>query len=54
MPTQKRLSGKNYIDLVENEHERHALDLPPATVRAVKDYLLRLIEAMRGARNEPT
>ena len=53
MLTQKRLSGRNYIDLVEDEHERHSTELPPAAVRAIKDYLLGLIEAVRSARNEP-
>ncbi len=40
MLTQKRLSGRNYIDLVDDERQRHSVELPPAAVRAIKDYLL--------------
>ncbi|MGE0286418.1 MAG: hypothetical protein AB7I42_10135 [Bradyrhizobium sp.] len=53
MLTQKRLSGKNYIDLVEDEHERQSSELPSAAVRAIKNYLLGLIEVVRSARNAP-
>lgn len=53
MAAQKRSSNKNYIDLVEDEHgERRPAELPPASVRALKDYLLSLVAAMRTARDE--
>lgn len=50
MATQKRPSSRNYIELVESEQKWHSEELSPAGVRAIKDYLAGLIEAMRLAR----
>jgi hypothetical protein len=52
MTAQKRSSSRNYIDLVENERDRPAVELPPASARPIRDYLLGLVAAMRPARNE--
>lgn len=53
MTSQKRLSGKNYIDLVEEDRERHFAEFPPEAVRAIKDYLMALVEAIGLARTGP-
>jgi hypothetical protein len=53
MAAQKRSSNRNYIDLVEDEGgERRLAELPPASIRPMKDYLLSLVAAMRAARDE--
>jgi hypothetical protein len=53
MAAQKRSSNRNYIDLVEDEgDERRAGELPPASIRPIKDYLRGLVAAMRTARRE--
>jgi hypothetical protein len=53
MAAQKRLSNRNYIDLVEDGgDERRSAETPPASVRPIKDYLLDLFAAMRSARGE--
>ena len=52
MAAQKRSSNRNYIDLVEDEDVRRSVELPPASVRPIKDYLLGLVAAMRTARTE--
>jgi hypothetical protein len=52
MTAQKRSSSRNYIDLVENERDRPCAELPAASARPIRDYLLGLVAAMRSARNE--
>ena len=52
MTAQKRSSSRNYIDLVENERDRPSAELPPASTRPIRDYLLGLVAAMRSACNE--
>jgi hypothetical protein len=53
MATQKRSSSRNYIDLVEDDSdERRAVEVPPASIRPIKDYLLELVAAIRSARGE--
>jgi hypothetical protein len=52
MTAQKRPSSRNYIDIVENERDRPTAELPAASARPIKDYLLGLVAAMRSARNE--
>jgi hypothetical protein len=49
---QKRSSSRNYIDLVEDDRDRHCVELQPATARPIRDYLVGLVAAMRTARNE--
>jgi len=51
MAAQKRSSGKNYIDLVADEHERQSLEPSATSVRAIKDHLLGLIAALRSTRD---
>jgi hypothetical protein len=52
MAAQKRSSSRNYIDLVDNERDRPAVELPAASARPIRDYLLGLVAAMRPPRNE--
>lgn len=52
MTAQKRSSSKNYIELVVGEHEQHSAEPPAASVRAIRDYLLELIAAMRKAHRD--
>jgi hypothetical protein len=52
MAAQKRSSSKNYIDLVEDERDRHPVELQPKSARPIKDYLRGLVAAMRSARSE--
>jgi len=52
MTAQKRSSSRNYIDLVENERDRPSAEVPAASSRPIRDYLLGLVAAMRSARSE--
>ncbi len=53
MAAQKRSSGKNYIDLVEDGgDERRPVELTPASAQPMRDYLLSLVAAMRAARGD--
>ncbi|HEY0849827.1 MAG TPA: hypothetical protein VGD96_07930 [Bradyrhizobium sp.] len=53
MTAQKRSSNRNYIDLVEDGgDERRSVEMPPASIRPTKDYLLGLVAAMRSARGQ--
>lgn len=52
MTAQKRSSSRNYIDLVEDADARRSAELPPASVRPIREYLLGLVAAMRSARSE--
>ncbi len=53
MAAQNRSSNRNYIDLVEDGgDERRSVEVPPATIRPIRDYLLGLVAAMRSARHE--
>ena len=49
MAAQNRPSSKNYIDLVADEHEPHAVESTAASIRAIKDHLLGLVAALRSA-----
>jgi len=49
MAAQNRPSGKNYIDLVADEHEAHAVESTAASIRAIKDHLRGLVGALRSA-----
>jgi hypothetical protein len=52
MTAQKRPSSRNYIDLVDNECDRPAVEMPAASARPIRDYLLGLVAAMRSTRSE--
>lgn len=53
MAAQKRLSNRNYIDLVaDEEDERRAAERQPASLHPLRDYLRSLVAAMRPARSE--
>jgi hypothetical protein len=52
MAAQKRSSTRNYIDLVDDERDRHSPELQPAPARPIRDYLLGLVAAMRSSRSE--
>lgn len=53
MAAQKRLSNRNYIDLVADEEDgRRAAERQPAPVHPLRDYLRSLVAAMRPARGE--
>lgn len=53
MASQKRSSNRNYIGLVEDGgDERRSVEVPPASIRPIWDYLLGLLAAMRSARGE--
>lgn len=53
MAAQKRLSNRNYIDLVaDEEDERRAAARLPASIHPLRDYLRSLVAAMRRARSE--
>ncbi len=53
MAAQKRLSNRNYIDLVaDGEDERNAAERRPESVHSLRDYLRSLVAAMRSPRSE--
>ncbi|MBI5318923.1 hypothetical protein [Bradyrhizobium sp.] len=53
MAAQKRSSGKNYIDLLEDGgDERRPLEMPPTSAHPMRDYLLSLVAAMRATRGD--
>lgn len=53
MAAQKRLSNRNYIDLVaDGEDERRAAERQPPSVHPLRDYLRSLVAAVRPARSE--
>lgn len=53
MPTQKRETGKNYIDLLSDEiEEQRRAELAAAADRRTKPYVLDLMAAMFGRRGE--
>ena len=53
MPTQKRETGRNYIDLLSDEiEEQRRAELASATDRRMKAYVLGLMAAMFGRHRE--
>ena len=53
MAAQKRLSNRNYIDLVvDGEDERRAAERQPASVHPLRRYLRSLVAAVRPGRGE--
>ena len=53
MAAQKRSAKRNYIDLVEEAcDDQRSVQVPPASNRPIKDYLLSLVTAVRSARSE--